>query len=96
MAFWLTVQAGSRRIRIPLLFLLPLALAADLAALAVLSAWGVWKRSGLLLRLGRGFFLSRLTLALLLHGGRFCVGVRDQGQLVRVHGGWRYPRARAA
>lgn len=87
-AFWFTVQVGHRRIPIPIGLFLPFALALDLVALVALSLYGVWKRAPVLLRIGVSFFLSRLTLALLLHGGQFKICVRDKGDPVRIHGGW--------
>lgn len=89
-AFWFTLQIKGRRIPIPLVLLLPLALLLDLLALAALCVVGIWKRKILLPRIGMGFYLSKLILGLILWGGRFRIGVRDQQQLIRIHGGWNY------
>lgn len=89
-AFWLTVQVGSHRVRIPLPLLLPVAFLLDLLALVVLASLGCLRRRVLFLRLATAFLLSRLALGLILHAGRFRLGVNDGSQRVRLHGGWRY------
>ena len=89
-AFWFTFQIKGRRIPLPLVLLLPLALLLDLLALAVLCGYGIWKKNALFPRIGMGFYLSRLILGLILWGGRFRIGIRDQQQPLRIHGGWRY------
>lgn len=89
-AFWFTFQIKGRRIPIPLVLLLPLALLLDLLALAALCVGGIWKKNALFLRIGMGFYLSKLILGLILWGGRFRIGIRDQQQLIRIHGGWSY------
>lgn len=89
-AFWLTVQIGRRRLRFPLPLLLPVALALDVLALAALAVLGCLWRRALFLRLATAFLLSRLALALILHAGRFRIGVNDGNQRVRLYGGWRY------
>ena len=89
-AFWFTLQVKGRRLPIPLVLVLPLALLLDLLGLAVLCAVGIWKKCALFPRLGLGFFLTRLTLALMLWGGRFRIGVNEGQPVVRLHGGWRY------
>jgi hypothetical protein len=87
-AFWFTVQVGGRRIPVPLLLALPLALAADLLALVALIILGLIRKQRLFLRLATGFLLSRLTLALILYGRRFQISVRDRDQRVRIAGRW--------
>jgi hypothetical protein len=62
----------------------------DLLSLVVLAVLGCRLRQALFLRLARAFLLSRLTVALILHAGRFRIGVSDGDQRVRLHGGWRY------
>ena len=89
-SFWLTVQFGQRRIPIPLLLLFPFALVLDTLTLIVLSVYGVWKKAAHFLRIAAGFHLSRLTIALLLYGGRFRVGIRDGNETVRIFGGLTY------
>lgn len=89
-AFWFTLQIKGRRISIPLLLLLPLALLLDLLALVALCVVGVWKKRALFIRLSTGFFLSRLTLGLMLWGGNFRIGVNEGQPVVRLYGGWRY------
>lgn len=90
LSFWFTVQIGRRRIPIPLVLLLPFALLLDALALVFLCIYGVRKRPIRFLKIAAGFHLSRLTLALLLYGGRFRVGVRDKNKTVRVFGGLKY------
>lgn len=89
-AFWFTFQIKDRRFPIPLVLVLPVALLLDLLALVALCVVGIWKRKALLPRIGMGFYLSKLTLGLILWGGRFRIGIRDQQQLLRIHGGWSY------
>ena len=89
-AFWFTLQIKGRRIPIPLVLLFPVALLLDVLALVALCAIGIWKKNALLPRIGMGFYLSKLVLGLMLWGGRFRIGIRDQQQFVRIHGGWRY------
>ena len=90
-AFWLTVQIGQKRIiPIPLVLLFPFALVLDTLALIVLSVYGVWKNASLFLKIGSGFYLSRLTIALILYGGRFRIGIRNGKKTVRIFGGLNY------
>lgn len=89
-AFWFTLQIKGRRIPIPLVLVLPVALLLDGVALAALCAVGIWKRRALLPRIGLGFYLTRLTLGLMLWGGNFRIGVNEGQPVVRLHGGWRY------
>ncbi len=89
-AFWFTIQVKRRRIPVPLVLVLPLALLLDGVALAALCAVGLWKRMALLPRIGLGFYLTRLTLGLMLWGGDFRIGVNEGQPVVRLHGGWRY------
>ena len=88
MAFWFTVQVGSRRIPIPLLIVLPLLLLLDILAFLLLVPYGIWKKEQLFLDLGAGFVLSRLALGLMLYGGGFKIRVRDGESRVTVGGGW--------
>jgi len=89
-AFWLTVQIGKRRIPIPLVLLFPFSLALDTLALVALSVYGALKKQALFLRIGSGFYLSRLTVALILYGGRFKIGIHDKKDVVRIFGGLNY------
>lgn len=88
MAFWFTVQVGSRRIPIPLLIVLPLLLLLDILAFLLLVPYGIWKKERLFLDLGSGFVFTRLTLGLILHGGGFRIRVRDGKDRVLLGGGW--------
>ena len=87
-AFWFTIQVGTLRVPVPLLLFLPLALLVDTLAMVVLLVVAQVKRQALFLRLATAFALSRLTLALLLHGGGLRLRVRDGRQRVSIHGGW--------
>ena len=89
-AFWLTVQIGKRRIPIPLVLLFPFSLVLDTLALVILSVYGVLRKQPLFLRIGSGFYLCRLTVALILYGGRFKIGIHDKKDIVRIFGGLTY------
>ena len=89
-SLWLTIQIGSRRIPIPLVLLFPFALVLDTLILIALSVYGAWKKQPLFPKIGSGFYLSRLTIALILYGGRFRVSIRDENETVRIFGGLNY------
>ena len=89
-AFWLTVQVGRRLIPVPLLLLLPFGLLLDILGLIALTIYCWRKKPALLPALSAGFFITRLLVNLLLHGGRLKVNVRDGKSRVRVFGGWRW------
>ena len=60
----------------------------DCVALVALLIAAQVRRQVFLLRLATAFLLSRLVLALLLHGGGLCIRVRDGAQRISIHGGW--------
>ena len=88
-AFWLTIRIGDRRIPIPLVPLLPFVLLLDILGTAVLLVFSILKRKALFLRIGLGFYLTRLVLTLILWGGRLKIRVQDEGSPVSVSGGWK-------
>jgi hypothetical protein len=90
MALWFTVQVKRVRVPIPLFLLLPLCVLLEVLALLVLVPVAALTRKRLLLRIGAGFYLTRLLLILLLYGGRFRVSVADGADRVRLHGGLWY------
>ena len=90
LAFWFTFQIKDRRVPLPLPLLLPLALLLDVLALVALCAIGIWKKNALFLRIGMGFYLTKLTLGLMLWGGRFRICVNEAQPGVRIHGGWSF------
>lgn len=90
MALWFVVQVGRIRIPIPLFLLLPLFVLLDVVLLLLLVPIGAITRKWLLLRIGAGFYLSRLLAILMLHGRRFRISLCDGQERVRLYGGWWY------
>jgi hypothetical protein len=84
--FWLTIRVGGKRIPLPLLLILPLALVAEILALLPVVIYAIWRKQTLPLKLVSRFCLSRLMLVLILHGGKFNISVCDGPDRVRVGG----------
>ena len=63
----------------------------DLLTIVALTAYGTRFRTAAPLLVGVSLPLTRLLVALLLHGGRLNIRVRDGGRnAVRLFGGWRW------
>ena len=78
--FLLTIQAGHRRIPLPILLLFPLALLLEILAFVPLVIISIRKQNPMLWQIARRFYLSRLFLTLMFYGRKFRVRVRDEGQ----------------
>ncbi len=87
--FWFKIQIkGGKRILIPLPLplILPLVLAIEILAVLPVMVYSIRKKEYLPLRFVSGFYLSRLLLAFILHGGKLKVEVCQGNDVVRVGG----------
>ncbi len=88
--FWLTIRIKGRRIPLLLPLILPLVLVAEILAILPMAIYAVWKKEAIPLKLVSGFYLSRLMIAFILHGGRFNISVCEGTDRVRIGGRIRY------
>ena len=89
-AFWFTIHVNKIRIPIFLPIVMPLFLALEIIAFIPMIIIAVIKKNPFLLRIGTGFYLSRLFLALILHGRKLEVKVCDNNARVRIAGNWKF------
>ena len=84
--FKVRIRGQGKRIFIPLpLFLiLPLVLAIEILAIVPVAVYCIRKRVYFPLNVVLRLYLSRFLFALMLHGGRFRVSIRQDGNLVRI------------
>ena len=85
-AFWLTIRVEKRRSFIPLPLVLPLILLLEIAAILPAVIYALSRKDPLPLKLVLGFYLSRLMLILVIHGGSFVVKVCDDNDKVQIAG----------
>ena len=83
---WLAIRIRGRRIPLPLLLILPLALVAEILALLPVAIYAIRKKEALPLKLVSRFYLSRLMLVFILHGGKFNVSVCEGTDRVQISG----------
>ena len=88
--FWLTIRVKGRRIPLLLPLILPFTLAMEILALIPLAIYAIRKEEALPLKVVSRFYLSRLMLVLMLHGGGFRVKVCDGDNRVGIGGRIRY------
>ena len=84
--FWLTIRVSGRRIPIPLPILFPLAFILEILAIIPVTVYSIRKKDPLPLKVVSGFYLSRLMLVLMIHGGKFGVRVCEGDNRVYVGG----------
>ena len=85
-AFWFTVRVKDRRIPIPLFIIFPIVLAIEILAILPLAIYAIKKKETLPFKVVSRLCLSRLILALMVHGGAFRVSICDGNDRVRVGG----------
>jgi hypothetical protein len=89
-AFWFTIHANKIKIPIFLPLVMPLFLAIEIIAIIPLIIVAITKKNPLLLKIGTGFYLSRLFINLILYGRKFKVKVCDGSNRVRIAGNWKF------
>ncbi|MDQ1328927.1 MAG: hypothetical protein QG641_2213 [Candidatus Poribacteria bacterium] len=89
-AFWFTVHVNKIRIPIFLPLVMILFLAIEIIAIIPLIIAAIIKKNPLLFKIGTGFYLSRLFIALIFYGRKFKVKVYDGSNRVRIAGNWKF------
>ncbi len=85
--FWLRIKIEERRISLPLPIILPLAFVLEMLAMLPMIVYATRKKEPILFKLACGFYLSRLILALIIHGRGFLISVVENGKKVQIAGG---------
>jgi len=89
-AFWFTIHVNKIKIPIFLPLAMPLFLAIEIIAIIPLTIIGIIKKNSFLIRIGTGFYLSRLFAALIVYGRKFEVKVCEGNNRVRIAGNWKF------
>jgi len=89
-AFWFTIHVNKIKIPIFLPLVMILFVAIEIIAIIPLIIVAIIKKNAMLFRIGTGFYLSRLFIALILYGRKFKVKVCDGSNRVRIAGNWKF------